>query len=383
MTLRRLLLNFGSRSVDFRIGPEALGELKKLARGAVGVPLRCVVVTDGALAGEELLSFKRSLIDAGFTVSLYEVTPGATATLEGATGVFDAFGGAGLTRDDLVVALGAAPVCALAAFCAKLWCEGTPCLIVPTTLDAFVTAATAGPVFSTSATQGLVTLRPEPSLVLADTSFVRAAAPADRVLGYALLLGAHLADSKRAWTRFIEDAPRIAAGDELALIQAVCTSQTARRLVINAANPSSRHALDFGMTTARALRACLGEGPSWGSLVAEGMRFEARLGVEASTFSVDDMFAVDDAFADLGVDELAFQLDVDEFVAAIRSDQARRSNRQHFALPKTVGSIRLGAVDDELLRAHAEAFLASRAELLDEDAVPGCDEVSSSALDVR
>ena len=36
------------------------------------------------------------------------------------------------------------------------------------------------------------------------------------------------------------------------------------------------------------------------------------------------------------------------------------------SLPKRPGTIRLSSVDDEVLARHAEAFLASRAELLAE-----------------
>ncbi len=367
MTLRRLLLNFGPRSVDFRIGVDGLSEVKKLALGAVGVPLRCLVVSDGSLGAERLASLKLSLMDGGFTVTVHDVATAPRARLADAEDLFDAFGRAGITQGDLVVATGAAATCALAAFCARLWCAGTPCLLVPATLDGFVTASTAGPVFDTDASFGLVSLRPEPSVVLADVSLLAGAAPRDLALGRVLLAGAHLADSKRSWTRFIEDAPRIAAGDELALIQAVCTSQTGRRLVLTSANPSSRHGLEFGQTSARALRACLGPDVPWAQLLAEGMRFEARLGVDASSFPVDDMFSFDDALADLGIEELPMRLDPDAFVRAIRADQEARTNRRLFALPKALGSIRLAGVDDDLLRAHAEAFLASRAEIADEE----------------
>ena len=72
--------------------------------------------------------------------------------------------------------------------------------------------------------------------------------------------------------------------------------------------------------TARALRACLArrDAPApWWQLLAEGMRFEARLATEAGKFSVEEVFALDDALEDLGVEELAFDIDVEEFLKAL------------------------------------------------------------------
>lgn len=55
-----------------------------------------------------------------------------------------------------------------------------------------------------------------------------------------------LSSSKSRWNQFTETVPEILAGEEVALVNAVQWSQTARKDVLMATNPSARHALDFG-----------------------------------------------------------------------------------------------------------------------------------------
>ena len=144
-------------------------------------------------------------------------------------------------------------------------------------------------------------------------------------------------------------------------------SQTARKDVLMATNPSARHALDFGKTGERTLRACLGDAVAHVSayqLLSEGMRFEARLAHDACDFDIDYVFEVDDCLEDFGIEELAFDLEPNAFIEEFRRQQFARSNRSMLPLPAALGAIRLNAVDDDVLERHAHAYLASRKELL-------------------
>ncbi len=367
MTVKRQLLNFGGRSVDFRLGENAIDELSSLARGAVGRPRRAALVLDGTLGPERELVVARSLEDAGFEVRTHAV-PAGPKSVDDAVALMDLFAADAITSEDLIVGAGAIHTMGLVSFSAKLWCGGAQSLLVPSTLDAMVIAATSALPLSTPGSSGMVELRPEPTMVVADLSLAEEAGPEANAAGFTLMVGTHLADGKRSWDRLGGNIARLVEGDSIALSDAVATSQTARRTVLSAANPSARAALEFGVTTARALRACLGEDCPWWQLLAEGMRFEARLAVDAASYPVDDMFDLDDRLFDLGIEELAFDLDADRFLEAIRTERFRRCNRLLFALPRTPGTIRLTSVEDEVLERHAEAYLSSRRELFRGDA---------------
>ena len=194
---------------------------------------------------------------------------------------------------------------------------------------------------------------------MCDLDRVREADPEDLKLGYAVLVGTMLSSSKSRWNQFTETVPEILAGEEVALVNAVQWSQTARKDVLVATNPSARHA--------RTLRACLGDAASQVpvyQLLSEGMRFEARLAHDACDFDIDYVFEVDDCLEDFGIEELAFDLEPAAYIEEFRRQQFARSNRSMLPLPAALGAIRLTNIEDEVLERHAHAYLASRKELL-------------------
>ncbi len=368
--IRRQLINFQNRSVDVRVGFGALEELSRMFASTVGKPKRAMVVWDAAVSERFGEVVDHALVDAGFAVSqlLLEVSPDG-ATLSDADVVFGALSANGITCDDLVVAIGDAATCSVVCWCANQWCGRTECALLPTTFDAMLTVATTMEPLVASGDHALpaIAVRPEPGLVVCNLDLVREAGPEDLKLGYAVLVGTMLSSSKSRWNQFSETVPEILAGEEVALVNAVQWSQTARKDVLMATNPSARHALDFGKTGERTLRVCLGNAavqvPAY-QLLSEGMRFEARLAHDACDFDIDYVFEVDDCLEDFGIEELAFDLEPEAFIAEFRRQQFARSNRTMLPLPAALGAIRLNAVDDDVLERHAAAYLASRKELV-------------------
>lgn len=368
--IRRQLINFQNRSVDVRVGFGAFEELSRMFASTVGKPKRAMVVWDAAVSERFGEVVDHALVDADFAVSqlLLEVSPDG-ATLSDADVVFGALSANGITCDDLVVAVGDAATCSVVCWCANQWCGRTECALLPTTFDAMLTVATTMEPLVASGDHALpaIAVRPEPGLVVCNLDLVREAGPEDLKLGYAVLVGTMLSSSKSRWNQFSETVPEILAGEEVALVNAVQWSQTARKDVLMATNPSARHALDFGKTGERTLRVCLGNAaaqvPAY-QLLSEGMRFEARLAHDACDFDIDYVFEVDDCLEDFGIEELAFDLEPEAFIAEFRRQQFARSNRTMLPLPAALGAIRLNAVDDDVLERHAAAYLASRKELV-------------------
>ena len=368
--IRRQLINFQNRSVDVRVGLGAFEELSRMFASAVGKPKRAMVVWNAAVSERFGEVVDHALVDAGFAVSqlLLEVSPDG-ATLADADVVFGALSANGITCDDLVVAVGDAATCSVVCWCANQWCGRTECALLPTTFDAMLTVATTMEPLVASGDHALpaIAVRPEPGLVVCNLDLVREADPEDLKLGYAVLVGTMLSSSKSRWNQFSETVPEILAGEEVALVNAVQWSQTARKDVLMATNPSARHELDLGKTGERTLRVCLGNAaaqvPAY-QLLSEGIRFEARLAHDACDFDIDYVFEVDDCLEDFGIEELAFDLEPAAFIAEFRRQQFARSNRTMLPLPAALGAIRLNAVDGDVLERHAAAYLASRKELL-------------------
>lgn len=363
--IRRQLINLSSRSIDYRVGFGALDELSRMLSSAVGRPKRALLVFVPSALASHGETVRRSLSDAGFAFEELTLAEGERATtLAAASQLFDALDAANITCDDLLVALGGRDVCSLVSWASRQWCGRTECVLVPTTFDAMVCCATTMDPIETGTGAPLISLRPEPGVVCCDLDLVRAVDPAQLKPGYVELVRSMMVSSRVRWNQFGEYIPEILEGGEVALINALQWSQTARRDVLTATNPSSRMALTFGASCARALRLCLGKDiPAW-QLIAEGMRFEARMAVDIADFDVEDVFELDDRLDDLGIEELAFDIEPARFSEAFRTEHARRSNRQMLALPAAPGAVRLHVVEDDVFERHAQAYLASRAELL-------------------
>lgn len=361
MTIRRKLLNFGTRSTDFRIGTGAFSELSKMLAGAVGRPCRAFMIADTELDEALLVQVRRSLIDAGYRVDELMLDGLEAARFTSVSRAYERLAAAGITSEDLVLGVGPAAVCSLAAFASHGWCGGTSCALIPTTLDAMVRLPTQMEPLSVAGDAHAVSVSPQVSLVVCDLNLVVGRDVDANGMGYVLICAAHLAESRKCWEGFAGTVEGLAQHGEIAFIDAICTAQTSRLNTAKSASPSARRAFMYGDTTARALAACLKDPSIPGyRLYAEGMRFEARLAVDVCEFPVDEMFALDDRLEDLGIEELQFSIEPEAFVEAVHAERFRRSNRFQFALPKHPGIIRLASVDDDIFERHARAFLASR-----------------------
>lgn len=365
MTIRRQLLNFGGKHTDFRVGAGALEELPRMVKGTVATPHRALFVAQPEALERCGEPVRRGLADAGFSVEEVEVAGvGAASTFAEAARLYEALDELAISAEDLIIGLGDAATCGLVSFCAGSWLGGTVFALIPTTLDAMVCSATVMTGLSTTRSRGVVSVQPAAALVVSDLSLVEGLSVDELGLGLVHIVASYLMDSKRSWERVEEAVAGLATGETFPLVGAICDTQTARVNAIKATSPSARCAMLFGTTTAGALRSCLGaEVPEY-LLYAEGLRFEARVAVDACGFEVDEVFKLDDCLEELGIEELPFALETDAFVAALKAERFRRANRFMLPLPKRPGFIRLTTVEDEVLENHAEAYLASRAELL-------------------
>ncbi len=365
--VRRQLVNLGGFGCEYRIGCGALDEFSRYASNLVGTPRRAALVLEPALDEDVVQAVSRGLIDVGYEVHTFLFDEGESiASLTSATKLQDFLAASHITRDDAVVSVGGMEVASVVDYVAYSWCGGVACGHVPTTLDAMCLAATRMLPLACSDGAALVNMNPHVSLVVCDLDLVMGQTSEQRALGLAYMVGAAMTESKRSWDKFADKIPGCLAAEELAYIDMLGMAQTAWSGVLKASNPSARAAFGYGVTTARALKRCLGDALTDAQLLSEGLRFEARLAHEVFDLDVEAVFEQDDRLDDLGIEEAAFSIEPARFIEALHECAFERSNRFMFSLPKAVGTVRLSTVDDEVLERHAEAYLASRAELLEE-----------------
>ncbi len=139
-----LTVKLADHSYDILIGSGILSTLGDCCVKA-GLASRSAVITNptvNALYGETV---RRSLVAAGYTVSIIEIPDGEVyKNSETLSGVYDALIEAGIDRSSFVVALGGGVVGDLAGYAAATYLRGVPFVQVPTTLLAQVDSSVGG-----------------------------------------------------------------------------------------------------------------------------------------------------------------------------------------------------------------------------------------------
>lgn len=363
--IRRQLVNLGGFGCDYRIGCGALGDFSRFASNVVTTPKRAVLVIEAGAADSTLTLVNRGLIDAGFRVYAMQLAADdSVCTVDCALRIQEFCAESQLTCDDVIVSVGGMDVASVVDYVAMSWCGGCACAHVPTTFDAMCLAATRMRPLGLSSAHELVSFHPHVSLVVCDLDLVMGQNADDKMLGLVYLVAAAMTESTRSWENFAKKIPGYLAGEEVAYIDMLGMAQTAWSGVLKASNPSARKAFNYGQPTARALASCLGDSFAPAQYLAEGLRFEARLAHEVFGLDLDTVFDQDDRLDDLGIEEIAFDLDVDVFIAALKREAYRLANRFMLSIPKASGTIRLATVDDDVLECHAKAYLSSRADLI-------------------
>ena len=163
-----------SKSYDVLIGEGLLDKCGELTAKVVK-PCRCVIVSDDTV--DELYGDRAqiSFRYAGFDASRFTFPAGeASKNLATLADILNALGLAGLSRSDLVVALGGGVTGDMAGFAAAIYTRGIRFVQIPTTLLAAVDSSVGGKTaVDMPFGKNMVGAFHQPSLVITDTDVLR------------------------------------------------------------------------------------------------------------------------------------------------------------------------------------------------------------------
>ena len=181
---------------------------------------------------------------------------------------------AGLTREDLVVALGGGVVGDLAGFCAATYQRGVRYVQVPTSLVAQVDSAYGGKTgVDLPEAKNYVGAYHQPSAVLVDTAALATLPPEEMAAGYAEVVKTALIAGGELWAR-------VSAGDDPAQVEiiAACALTKLRIVARDERDAGPRQALNLGHTVGHAIEAATGYARyRHGEAVALGLLAALRL----------------------------------------------------------------------------------------------------------
>ena len=329
-----------SGSYDVLIGSGLLAQAGERLRQAVS-PCRAGIITDDtvlALYGEQV---QKSLEQAGFQTEIYAFPHGEKhKTLDTLSQALEWLAGIGLSRSDVVVALGGGVPGDLAGFAAAVYCRGVRFIQIPTTLLAAVDSSVGGKTaVDLRAGKNLAGAFHQPQLVLCDTDILGALPPellrdgAAEMLKYGMLSDAALFERMRtgAWMARLEQAV------------AQCVAMKRDYVAADERDNGTRQFLNLGHTFGHAVEKCSGFGLTHGQGVGIGLVMAARAaGMDAAP--------VEAAVAACGL-PTACPYPAAQLAQAALSDKKRRGGSITLVLPERIGQCRLESIPVEQLPA--------------------------------
>ncbi len=283
---RAVRVSAASGAYDVHVGAGVLARAGAIAREAAGGG-RCCVVTEtnvGPLYAEEL---EASLASAGYEVAPRLTFPAGepSKNLGTLAGLLEGLAERGLTRDDVVVALGGGVTGDVAGLAAALYLRGCPVVQVPTSLLAMVDSSVGGKTaVDLPAGKNLAGAFWQPSAVVADVRCLSTVSPelfrdsCGEVVKHAVLADARMLDDL---TRSPLTAPGVG---EARLVDVVARNVEIKRDVVDADERERglRQTLNLGHTLGHAIESASGFSLGHGSCVAAGLcmvsRASARMG---------------------------------------------------------------------------------------------------------
>jgi len=268
-----------TRAYDVRVTPGAIDRTGELVRASAAGE-RAFVVTDTNVGPLYLERVRASLEGAGYEVASFTFEAGEASKRAGTwAACLEAIAQAGLTRDDVVVALGGGVVGDLAGFAAASYMRGCAVAQVPTSLLAMVDSSVGGKTaIDLEAGKNLAGAFWQPRVVVADPRCL-ATIPHDLLTDSCGEVIKHGVLADPGLFAELERSPINAGGyPEDALAAVIARNVEIKRDVVDADEQERgvRQTLNLGHTIGHAVEAASGFSLGHGTSVAIGLCAIAR-----------------------------------------------------------------------------------------------------------
>lgn len=297
------------------------------------------VVSDANVAPLHLDPAIESLRAAGFKTCHVVVPPGETSkSLDMTAHLWDAFNSNGITRTDLVVALGGGVVGDLAGFAAATYLRGVAIMQVPTSLLAQVDSSIGGKTgIDLPFGKNLAGAFHQPKAVVIDPLALKTLPPARFAEGMAEVVKYGCIRDEALFNEIAKHAGS-GFGDE-ALFDIISRCAAIKADVVNRdeLDTGERMLLNFGHTVGHAIEKATGYGRiSHGEAVAIGMVAAARLGEQTGTTPEGTSGKISALLAKLGLPTKT-DLSIDDIFDSMLADKKNFSGTINFILLERIG----------------------------------------------
>jgi 3-dehydroquinate synthase len=362
MSTRRLKVILDKETTyDIRVGNRLLVNLgvhlrETLAGGPAAAARKAVVITDSNVGPLYLEKVRAGLAKADFEVFDLTIPAGeASKTVAVAAELWDALALLGMGRDGIVVGCGGGVVGDIAGFIASTYMRGVGCVQVPTSLLAMVDSSIGGKTaVNLDGGKNLVGTFAQPLYVAADLETLSTLPQGEWENGFAEIAKSALIDGAEFYQWLVDNAADLVAHNEAIVQQAIVQALTFKARVVahDEKEAGERECLNYGHTFAHALESVSEYRVSHGRAVAEGMRFAARLAIEAVAFPEHIADDQDRLLDQLGLKAVAQPYSADELYERMLGDKKARGGELRFIFAEAPGKWEATVVDSDLVKIY-------------------------------
>lgn len=343
-----------SKSYRVRIGSGLLAGAGDAVRAAAPRAVKAAVITDDTVGPLYADALEASLRAAGLDTVRFTLPHGEESKNgRNYLAILNFLAGSGLTRTDVLAALGGGMVGDIAAFAAATYLRGIAYVQLPTTLLAMVDSSVGGKTaIDLDAGKNLAGAFCQPDLVLCDWDTL-STLPEDilrdgcaEVLKYGILGDRELFDHLRA------------RGLDFDREYVIFRSVSMKRDYVCADefDTGARRKLNLGHTLGHAVEKCSGFALSHGRSVAIGLAVVARAAAARGLCSAACAEDIAAALEALGL-PTGTDRSIDELLPAMLSDKKRTGATVSVIVPETVGSCAILPLGVDELRDFMKAGL--------------------------
>lgn len=352
-----------SRRYQVHVGERLIGELGRLTRAVCPKAAKAQVISDSNVAPLYANEVVSVLADAGLSCTVQTFEAGeASKNIHTLSSLLEGLASDGLTRDDIVVALGGGVVGDIAGLAAAMYLRGCAVVQLPTSLLAMVDSSVGGKcAVDLKAGKNLAGAFWQPSLVVADLSLLDSlshelfADSCGEIIKYGVIADAAL---------FLElEADPIAAKDvgKERLVRIVARSIEIKRSVVEADEREGglRQILNFGHTLGHAIEAASDFKLGHGSSISAGMCIIARASARMGWCSEVTARRIEDVVCAHGL-PTDTDIDAETLLSFATHDKKRRADHLNVVVPREIGRVELGNITIEGLREIIDLGCESR-----------------------
>lgn len=339
---------------DIYVGSGIRHDLASIIASVAPRAQRCCIVTTTMLREQPWFSF-----ETGLRTELLTIPDGERAkNFSTVETLCESFARSGLSRHDVVVAVGGGATTDVVGFAAAVYLRGVAVVHIPTSVAGQVDAAIGGKTgVNLAAGKNLAGSFHQPRAVLCDVDVIATLSPRDQRAGLGEVAKCWLLErrpvSSLAATS-LEEFVRIAVALKAQIVGADEFERTGERALLNLGHTLG-HAIEL-LALERDVDAL-----RHGEAVAVGLRFAVRLARHLGLVADDEVDYTDAVVEFFGLEgTIPFPFDIDEVLAIMRRDK-KAHHSLTFVLPSATGYGLVSDVPEEAVRATYASFVGGDA----------------------